>query len=68
MQKLEQREILVTYCDVCGSECEGSFTTLFAGTPNEKHACHGWIEEEETRCDLKLVAMNNARKPTPSPA
>lgn len=61
MKKTEKREVVVVYCDVCGAEIVGNMTVFGQGTENEKHACHGWIEEEETRCDLKLKEQLQAQ-------
>ena len=57
MKRTEQREVVVMYCDVCGEEIVGAMTVYDEGTADEKHACHGWIERDETRCDLKLGQM-----------
>lgn len=65
MKKIEKRSVVVTYCDVCGSEIVGNMTVFNAGTPDEKHACHVWIEIEETRCDLKF--QDNIDKKSQSP-
>lgn len=54
MRTTESRTVEVFYCDCCGAEIVGNMTVLNQGQPDEKHACHGWIEEEQTRCDLKL--------------
>lgn len=60
MNKTEQRDVVVTYCDVCGAEIVGNMTVFNQGTADKKHACHGWIEAEETRCDLKLKELLQA--------
>lgn len=54
MRQTELREVVVTYCDVCGDEIVGSMTIFNQGQADEKHACHRWIAAEDTRCDLKL--------------
>lgn len=64
MKKKELREMIIIYCDVCGKECEGGYSTFNDGTPEEKHACHVWNEAEQTRCDLKMQATLNKRPST----
>jgi hypothetical protein len=54
MKKLEMREMLIVRCDVCGSECTGSYVSFNIGTPNEQHACAGWNEALQQRCEDKL--------------
>ena len=60
MKRLETREVQVVYCDVCGQECIGNYTTFGCGTAHEQHACHSWDEAAQTRCDLKMEAMRAA--------
>lgn len=55
MRTTEMRLVQVLYCDCCGAEIVGNMTVFNQGQPDEKHACHGWIEDEQTRCDLKLA-------------
>ena len=56
MKKKETRVVTVYYCDICGDEITGTKTTVNNLGEPDKHACHGWIEGEQTRCDLKLKA------------
>lgn len=40
MKRLETRQVMVFYCDACGKECGGSFTSWWdASTNQDKHAC-----------------------------
>lgn len=68
MRKTELREVVVTYCDVCGQEITGNYTVFHSGQPNEAHACHGWNEAGECRCDDALEQrLLAARRAQPAP-
>lgn len=54
MKRIELRKKLVHYCDVCGDEITGNFTTFGKDTENEKHACSSWNKELGDRCDSVL--------------
>ena len=53
MKKVKLIEVVVTYCDVCGSEIGGNMSIYNYGTKNEKHACQQFYDEDN-RCDYKL--------------
>ena len=56
MKRLETREHLIFYCDVCGEECGCSWTTFASGTEREAHACDRLDKEGNPSCAQELAA------------
>ena len=58
MKKTKTVQVTVFYCDVCGSECGSSMTTLTM-KGQEFHACSAWDEQKGT-CRERLDEVADA--------
>lgn len=56
MRRIEQREMQVTYCDVCGKEIFDNVAMVIfnRGTPFELHACQRFNEAKGMTCSSAL--------------
>jgi hypothetical protein len=65
MKKIETIQVAVFYCDVCGTKCGSSMTTLTL-KGQDFHACGGWNEfEVMCRDQLHDVATEKAKDIAP---
>jgi hypothetical protein len=54
MKRLETRQHLIVYCDVCGKECGCSYTTFNRDTESEAHACDRLDDQGCKACNLEI--------------
>jgi len=50
MKRIEKREKIITYCDWCGKELEGSFAIILFPDGSKKHFCSTYTPRIDETC------------------
>lgn len=60
MKKTELRSMIITYCDWCGQELNGSYSSLTYPDNITLDFCHNYIDEDTLTClDKHKLKMQN---------
>lgn len=67
MKQIELRACHVTYCDVCGQEITGNYTTMHNKDGVPFHGCDRWSEDHGSRCSGRMDKLLSAELPRANP-